>query len=52
MTPDANRGVYPELIMPPIMTLPTATTVAGAEPDTAEKNAHASSAAMASPPRK
>ena len=34
------------------MTLPTATTVAGAEPETAAKNAHASNEAMASPPRK
>ena len=38
--------------MPAIMMLPTATTVAGDEPDTAANSAHASSAAIASPPRK
>ena len=38
--------------MPTIITLPTATTVAGADPETAAKNALASNAAMASPPRK
>jgi len=38
--------------MPPIMIEPTATTVAGEEPDTAANNAHESNAAIASPPRK
>ena len=38
--------------MPAIMMEPTATTVAGDEPDTAANNAHASSAAIARPPRK
>ena len=44
--------MYPERAIPPIMMLPTATTVAGDEPDTAANSAHASSAAIASPPRK
>ena len=34
------------------LTVPTATTVAGAEPETAAKNAHASNDAIARPPRK
>ncbi len=52
MTPAAKVRVYPDATMPTIITLPTATTVAGAEPDTAAKKALASNAAMASPPRK
>src|SRR5690606_11434192 len=48
--PVANSFVYPARTMPAITMEPTATTVAGEDPDTAANKQHASTDAIAKPP--
>ena len=52
MSPVENSFGYPFLIMAGIISAPTATTVAGDEPETAAKNMHASTVVIAMPPRR
>ena len=48
--PAANFFGYPALTMPAIIIVPTATTVAGDDPETAAKKVQAKTEAIASPP--
>src|SRR5699024_10266041 len=51
-TPAANGFGYPDRTIPAMTIEPTATTVAGDDPDTAANSTQASTEAMARPPRR